>query len=106
MSSSGNDKLPSITLPLVSVCTTTYQHKDFIKQCLEGVLNQNGCEGIRVYFAEDDKKVISLVIVGTVKENNSLSVESTGTIHPAISQQEAIIDEGYPCPTWCPSNAL
>ncbi|HKR05419.1 MAG TPA: glycosyltransferase [Bacteroidia bacterium] len=54
MSSTGNDKLENTTLPLVSVCITTYQHKDFIKQCLEGVLNQKTNFPFEIILGEDE----------------------------------------------------
>jgi len=33
-----------MSLPLVSICCVTYNHKDFIRQCLDGFLMQQGVE--------------------------------------------------------------
>ncbi|NJL77039.1 MAG: glycosyltransferase [Saprospiraceae bacterium] len=37
----------------MSVCITTYQHKDFIAQCLEGVLMQRTTFGYEIIIGED-----------------------------------------------------
>lgn len=40
--------------PLVSVCVQTYQHANFIKQCLDGILMQKTDFEIEVLLGEDD----------------------------------------------------
>jgi glycosyltransferase involved in cell wall biosynthesis len=40
--------------PAVTVCIQTYQHAPFIRQCLEGVLNQNTDFDYEILLGEDD----------------------------------------------------
>jgi len=40
--------------PLVSVCIITYQHRDYIRECLEGVYSQKTSFPIEVLIGEDD----------------------------------------------------
>lgn len=42
-----------MALPLVSVCIITYQHKDYIKQCLDGVLSQKTHFPFEILIGED-----------------------------------------------------
>ncbi|HKK87612.1 MAG TPA: glycosyltransferase, partial [Saprospiraceae bacterium] len=40
--------------PLVSVCTTTYQHADYIEDCIEGILMQKTDFPIEIIVGEDE----------------------------------------------------
>lgn len=40
--------------PVVSICIQTYQHKNFIRQCLEGVLMQKTNFSFEILLGEDD----------------------------------------------------
>ncbi|MCB2427791.1 glycosyltransferase [Methylophaga pinxianii] len=42
-----------MSVPLVSVCIITYQHKDYIKQCLDGVLSQKTDFPFEILIGED-----------------------------------------------------
>ena len=40
--------------PLISVCVQTYQHSNFIRECLEGILLQNTDFSFEILLGEDD----------------------------------------------------
>ncbi|WP_236974815.1 glycosyltransferase family 2 protein [Membranihabitans maritimus] len=42
------------TTPMVSVCVQTYQHQDFIRQCLDGILMQETTFDIEILLGEDN----------------------------------------------------
>ena len=42
--------------PLISVCVATYQHRHFIKDCLEGILMQKTDFPFEIILGEDDSK--------------------------------------------------
>ena len=43
----------NVKLPLVSVCVVTYQHRKFIRQCLEGIVSQNTNFYFEVIIGDD-----------------------------------------------------
>lgn len=65
----------------------------FGKDILKQILNQEGCMGIRMYYAEDSKGVKALVIVGADSSENDMT--------------DLVADLSMPCPSRCgSSNAL
>lgn len=52
----GTDKPINKIEPLVSVSVATYQHEDFIRQCLDGILMQKTDFTFEVIVGEDDSK--------------------------------------------------
>lgn len=58
----------------------------FGKEKLDALLNQAGAEGIRMYFAENNKGQKTLVLVGADANENDILVD------------ELILDFGAPCP--------
>ena len=66
----------------------------FGKEKIETILNQKGCDGIRIYFGVEKKGRKSfnrLIIVGMDEEGNN----QNQTSHKRL-------DRGYPCPDDCP----
>ena len=49
----GNDKLVNTITPLVSVSVTAYRHKNFISQCLDGILTQQTNFPFEIIVGED-----------------------------------------------------
>ncbi len=60
----------------------------FGKEALEKLLGQEGCVGIRIYYAQNEDGKPELVIVGVNEEGQDLE---NGTI----------LNRGLPCPPWC-----
>ncbi|NQV01391.1 MAG: glycosyltransferase [Bacteroidia bacterium] len=50
----GNSKPVNQIIPLVSVSVTTYQHRNYIKDCLEGILMQQTNFPIEIIVGEDE----------------------------------------------------
>lgn len=50
----GRDKEINRITPLVSICTTTYQHAEFIVECIEGILNQKTDFTFELIIGEDE----------------------------------------------------
>ena len=95
----------SITLPVATLLTKSYRDENdlagnpslvravfFGKDALLGVLNQPECVGIRCYFALDDAKSLTLVIVGATTDQDDL-----------LRGQAKILEIGLPSPPFCPA---
>lgn len=50
----GNDKVVNTISPMVSVCVITYQHVNFIRDCIEGILMQKTDFPFEVIIGEDE----------------------------------------------------
>jgi len=59
----------------------------FGREIIEKVLAQQGCVGVRIYYATDDNGAKQLVIYGV--DNNGDGIENV------------IADQGIPCPPYC-----
>lgn len=64
----------------------------FGRDILEKILSQDGCMGIRIYYAINDEGEQQLILVGADANEND---QTDGTI----------ADYGAPCPNRCPSNS-
>ncbi|MGH7658791.1 MAG: hypothetical protein ACREL6_11205 [Gemmatimonadales bacterium] len=62
------------------------------RAAVEELLAQKGCEGIRIYHAQLDDGVPTLVLVGVDKEADDMT-------------DGVILEKFYPCPPYCPSNS-
>jgi hypothetical protein len=73
----------------------------FGNEILNQILSEEGCVGIRMYYAIDDKGERQLLLVGVNAKGDNLlpatvvggRIEDGGNI---------IADLSYPCPTYCP----
>ena len=66
----------------------------FGREKIDSLLAQDGCEGVRIYFGEEEikgKKQNRLIIVGMDKKGNDLK-----------KKHHKILDRGWPCPDNCP----
>lgn len=64
----------------------------FGKKIIQNILDQEGCMGIRIYYALDEEGKKQLIIVGADAEENDIY---TGII----------AERSYYCPPYCPSNS-
>jgi hypothetical protein len=73
-----------------SVPTGSVLGEYFGGNAIQEVLKQDGCIGIRIYYAKKDDGNPTLVIVGVDKSGNDMF-------------NNLIIDHGFPCPPICNS---
>ena len=64
----------------------------FGKDIIQRILDQDGCVGIRCYYALDEKGVQQMIIVGADKDENDL-------------YNGIIAEKSLPCPTYCPKSS-
>jgi hypothetical protein len=103
MSDNQNVPMPqmdhSISLSEASTMTAAWRNNHsgetkavlFNKASIQSLLNQTGCEGMRIYFAETATGEVTAVLVGADSSENDMY---TGTL----------LDVGKRCPTECPPN--
>ena len=80
-----------------------YQDRNILPICesfpggaIRHILDQAGCEGIRVYLGMDDNQQVRIIMVGYDENNNDiLPVSQTTT-------DGEIVENGMRCPTYCP----
>ncbi|TGE08059.1 hypothetical protein [Hymenobacter fodinae] len=116
MKSSSTD--PSSELSQASQWTRNYrnQHPDapkghcIKKQQLEAILNQPGCEGIRVYYGLDEQGNRKLILVGIDADENDIITETgiTSALRAAEVTDGAsepsstsVVTDLPPCPPCC-----
>lgn len=99
MSNNTNQPGEQITLEEAIEMTSAYREENpdetkahfFGKEILEQILNQDGCEGIRMYYGIDSDGEKQLVLVGVTEEGLDL--------------KELCVDRSYPCPEYCDSTS-
>ena len=77
---------------IISTCET------FDRQCLDILLRQQGCMGVRIYSGMDDNLKLKVVIVGVDADNKDMLPSSL----TALDEENNIIEQGLPCPPTCP----
>jgi hypothetical protein len=70
----------------------------FGNEIIKKILSEDGCMGIRIYYAIDDTGQKQLLLVGASSDgNNLLPSQKKSSGEPNI-----IADVSFPCPTYCP----
>ena len=78
---------------------TGIQAHFFGYEIINQILSQNGCVGIRCYYALNDAGVQQLLLVGvTSTGENILPLSSTGG---RVADDGTIADVSFPCPSHC-----
>jgi hypothetical protein len=112
-----------ITLEVAASWTKNYRDKHpgenisqlFGKEILESVLAQDGCQGIRFYYAKDHDGKRHLIIVGVNSDGtDQLEHKQLATADMAVTaavgagEVPLVGDQSMPCPgsVGCPKNAL
>jgi hypothetical protein len=78
------------------------------KEQLDAILDQPGCEGIRMYYGLDDTSNRKLVMVGIDADQNDIISTTTAALRTASSDVESpepasisVATEFPPCPPYC-----
>jgi hypothetical protein len=94
-----------ISLELARNWTKNYSEKNpdstkahfFGRNIIERILAEDGCAGIRMYYATDEKGESQLLLVGVDTEgNNLLPIDSK-----SIDEGNIVADYSWPCPSYC-----
>jgi hypothetical protein len=72
----------------------------FGREIIQKILNQEGCKGIRIYHAIDDKSKKQLILVGVDEKGNNMWPSSSKGKSKGKGNLTA--DDSQPCPPYCP----
>jgi len=75
----------------------------FGAEILKQILAQEGCVGIRMYYALDDKGKRQLVLVAANSEGENLVPRSSNRDG---DEEYIVADASYPCPSFCPPSGI
>lgn len=82
----------------------------FDKHIVLKMLNEDKCEGLRIYNALDDEGGLHFVLVGTDAEGNNILPSGdeymAKTIEEADGDDPILINDGQNCPPNCPDDDL
>lgn len=70
----------------------------FGREIINQILAEEGCVGIRMYYALDDNGNRQILLVGVDSKGNDLLPSAGGRI---ADGGNTIADVSYPCPTYC-----
>jgi hypothetical protein len=70
----------------------------FGRDIIEKILSEDGCMGVRIYYAIDDSGSKQLLLVGADAEGNNLLPAESGP----LGEGNIIADFSFPCPAFCP----
>lgn len=65
---------------------------------LYALLQENGCKGIRIYYAIDDDGNKKLVLAGAKSDRNNILPSTDGK----GDGDDFLLDDGLGCPDYCP----
>lgn len=88
--------------------TEKHPEKDSIRARFFGsdlinqILQQDGCVGIRIYYATNDEGEKQLLLVGAREDGNNIWPADSKA---DLSAEGLIVDASRPCPPYCPDNA-
>lgn len=71
----------------------------FDKKVVIDMLNEDKCEGLRVYNAIDDEGKEHFILVGTDEQGNNLLPSS----EESLTESYSLLDNGERCPPFCPT---
>jgi hypothetical protein len=74
----------------------------FSRGCIDVLLANENCEGIRIYYSMDENEKVHAIIVGINALNEDILPSNT-----SIEENPVIVENGQRCPPSCPpSSAL
>ncbi len=75
----------------------------FGKESILKLLNQEGCVGMRIYYAQDENGDKKLLLVGA--KNDQEDILPTD-MKAASEESDIILDLSWPCPPYCGTNSF
>jgi hypothetical protein len=68
---------------------------------VQALLNQSGCQGLRIYYGMKEDLTIHAILVGTDESGNDLVGNNRSD-----GDGDLIIEEGKRCPPQCPDDSI
>jgi len=88
-----------------NILKTAYQDKETLTKCetfdrapFDTILAMTNCTAIRIYFGMTEEYKVRALVVGVDSNNDD--------ILPNGDNSAVIIEEGRPCPDYCPTDLL
>lgn len=75
----------------------------FGKDSILKLLDQEGCVGMRIYYAQDENGDKKLLLVGAKNDQDDILPVD---MKSASEEENFILDYSDACPPYCPNNAL
>ncbi|HVB03331.1 MAG TPA: hypothetical protein VNE41_06395 [Chitinophagaceae bacterium] len=81
--------------------------ESFDKASLEALLNQDSCQGMRIYLGMDGKNTLHFILVGTGPQNNDLVPPRRDyqkhilSVAGSKTGKDILLENGQPCPPGC-----
>jgi hypothetical protein len=77
----------------------------FGQDIIRKILEEDGCVGIRIYYAINDKGQKQLLLVGAAENGDNILPTENAAASPE-DDGPIIADMSKPCPTYCPGNGI
>ena len=91
-----------------SILATVFQNQDllplsetFNKSDIEALLEQDGCEAMRIYYGMDENDKVHALLVAVTEENEDILPSQIN----AETGVDIILEEGQRCPVICPPSS-
>ncbi|SKC83920.1 hypothetical protein [Ohtaekwangia koreensis] len=75
----------------------------FGSNIINELLSQEGCVGMRIYYATNDEGEKQLLLVGAREDGSNIWPSGSGD-EKTMSTSGLIVDASNPCPPFCPTN--
>jgi hypothetical protein len=76
----------------------------FGSDIINQLLAQDGCVGMRIYYATNDEGVKQLLLVGAREDGSNIWPDGNGTQDQESAAGGLIVDASTTCPPFCPKN--
>jgi hypothetical protein len=76
----------------------------FGSDIINELLAQDGCVGMRIYYATNDEGVKQLLLVGAREDGSNIWPDGKGDPELESAASGLIVDASTTCPPFCPSN--
>ncbi|MGV3528106.1 MAG: hypothetical protein ACO1OO_04355 [Flavisolibacter sp.] len=93
-----------------SILATAYQGQNILAICetfdkdqVLQLLNETGCEKLRIYFGMDTGKKVHSILVGV--DADDIDILPPGTSLTVTEEDELILEKAFRCPETCPPDS-
>lgn len=94
-----------------SILATAYQGQNILAICetfdkaqVLQLLNETGCEKLRVYYGMDGSKKVHSILVGVDGDDKDI-LPSSNSLTSTEGDEELILEKAFRCPETCPPDS-